>query len=130
MDRDPMWVLVGACAKSLQSLRCYGLYIVLWPVAPLWTAVAPQAPLSTGFSRQENWSELPFPSPGNLFNPGIQSMPWQVESSPPAPAERPQGRLSMGLQTLISYFTDKIYPLPVFSAPHKLDFNAMILKTN
>jgi len=26
-----------------------------------------------GFSRQENWSELPFPSPGDLLNPGIES---------------------------------------------------------
>ena len=31
-----------------------------------------QAPLSMGFSRQENWSGLPFPSPGNLPNPGIE----------------------------------------------------------
>ena len=31
-----------------------------------------QAPPSTGFSRQENWSGLPFPSPGNLPNPGIE----------------------------------------------------------
>ena len=27
---------------------------------------------STGFSRQEHWSGLPFPSPGNLPNPGIE----------------------------------------------------------
>ena len=33
-----------------------------------WT-VAHQAPLSVGFSRQEYWSGLPFPSPGNLPNP-------------------------------------------------------------
>ena len=31
-----------------------------------------QAPLSMGFSRQEYWSVLPFPSPGNLPNPGIE----------------------------------------------------------
>ena len=36
-----------------------------------WT-VACQAPLSMGFSRQETWSGLPFPSPGNLPNPGIK----------------------------------------------------------
>ena len=39
-------------------------------VAP-WT-VARQAPLSVGFSRQEYWSGLPFPSPGNLPDPGIE----------------------------------------------------------
>ena len=36
-----------------------------------WT-VACQAPLSVEFSRQEYWSGLPFPSPGNLPNPGIE----------------------------------------------------------
>ena len=37
-----------------------------------WT-VAHQAPLSVGFSRQEYWSGLPFPSPGDLLDPGIKS---------------------------------------------------------
>ena len=37
-----------------------------------WT-VAPQAPLSMGFSTQEYRSGLPFPSPGDLYNPGIES---------------------------------------------------------
>ena len=36
-----------------------------------WT-VAYQAPPSMGFPRQENWSGLPFPSPGDLPNPGIE----------------------------------------------------------
>ena len=35
-------------------------------------AVARQAPLPMGFSRQEYWSGLPFPSPGDLSNPGIE----------------------------------------------------------
>ena len=37
-----------------------------------WT-VAYQAPPSMGFSRQEYWSGLPFPSPGDLPDPGIES---------------------------------------------------------
>ena len=37
----------------------------------LWT-VAQQAPLSMGFSRQMYWRRLPFPSPGDLPNPGIE----------------------------------------------------------
>ena len=37
----------------------------------LWT-VACQAPLSMGFSKQEYWSGLPFPSPGDLPDPGIE----------------------------------------------------------
>ena len=32
---------------------------------------AAQAPLSMGFSRQKHWSGLPFLSPGDLPNPGI-----------------------------------------------------------
>ena len=43
------------------------------PFVTLWT-VAPQAPLSVGFSRQEYWSGLPFPSPGDLPDPGIEPM--------------------------------------------------------
>ena len=38
-----------------------------------WT-VARQAPPFMGFSRQEYWSGLPFPSPGDLPNPGIEPM--------------------------------------------------------
>ena len=41
-------------------------------VAP-W-AVARQAPLSMGFLRQEYWSGLPWPPPGDLLNPGIEPM--------------------------------------------------------
>ena len=43
----------------------------VWLFAVPWT-VAHQAPLSMGFSRQEYWSALPFPFPGNLSNPGIE----------------------------------------------------------
>ena len=39
-----------------------------------WT-VAHQAPLSMGFSRQEYWSGLPCPPPGDLPNPGIKHLP-------------------------------------------------------
>ena len=51
------------------------------PTLTLWT-VACQAPLSTEFSRQVFWSGLPFPSPGDLPNPGIEprSPAWQVDS--------------------------------------------------
>ena len=39
--------------------------------AILW-ATACRAPLSMGFSRQEYWSRLPFPSPGDLPDPGLK----------------------------------------------------------
>ena len=42
-----------------------------WLLETLWT-VACQVPLSIGFSRQEYWSRLPFPSPGDLPDPGIE----------------------------------------------------------
>ena len=48
--------------KSLSRVQLFG--------TP-WT-VAYQAPLSMGFSRQECWSGLPFPSPRDLPNPGIE----------------------------------------------------------
>ena len=43
-------------------------------LSPVWLFVDPmhQAPLSMGFSRQEYWSGLPFPSPGDLPDPGIE----------------------------------------------------------
>ena len=37
--------------------------------------VAHQGPLSMGFPRQEYWSGLPLPSPGNLSEPGIEPAP-------------------------------------------------------
>ena len=45
----------------------------------LWTVIH-QTPLSMGFSRQDYWSGLPFPSPGDLPNPGIEP------ASPESPA--------------------------------------------
>ena len=49
------------CAKSLQSRP------TLWP-----HGLAHQAPLSLGFSRQEYWSGLPCPPPGDLPDPGVE----------------------------------------------------------
>ena len=51
--------------------------------ANTWT-VAHQAPLSMGFSRQEYWSGLPFPSPGGLTDTGIKpgSPALQADSLP------------------------------------------------
>ena len=47
-----------------------GLCVCLWLFVTLWT-VALQAFLSMAFPRQEYWSGLPFPTPGNLSTPGI-----------------------------------------------------------
>ena len=56
--------------------------------------VARQAPLSMGFSRQEYWSGLPFPSPGIFPTQGLNQhllhlLSWQVGSLPLAPAGKP-----------------------------------------
>ena len=60
------------------------MMVVLWLqlVIP-WTAAC-QAPLSMGFSRQEYWNGLPFPSPEDLPNPGIKpgSLSLQADSLP------------------------------------------------
>ena len=49
-------------------LSCFS-HVLLFAIP--WTVVH-QAPLSMGFPRQEYWSGLPFPSPGDLPNPGIE----------------------------------------------------------
>ena len=50
----------------LSRFSCVRLFATPWTVAH-------QAPLSMGFSRQEYWSGLPYPPPGDLLNPGIES---------------------------------------------------------
>ena len=54
--------------------------------------VAPQVPLSMGFSRQEYWSGLPFPSPGDLHNPGTEPRcpVLQADSLPSEPPTEPK----------------------------------------
>ena len=49
-------------------LSCVRLFAISWTVAP-------QVPLSMEFSRQEYWIGLPFPTPGDLSDPGIKSAP-------------------------------------------------------
>ena len=60
------------CAQLLSQVQLF---------ATLWT-VAHWGPLSIGFFRQEYWSGLPFPSPGDLPHPGIKS------ESPASPARQ------------------------------------------
>ena len=64
-----------------------------------WT-VAHQISLSMGFSRQEHWSGVPFPPPGELPDPGVEPSSlnvfqrWQEGSSPPAPSVSHLGFIS------------------------------------
>ena len=74
-DTEEVWVVWTEDQTShhillLLLLSCF--FHVLLFVAP-WT-VNSQAPLSMGFSRQEYWSGLPCPPPGDLPDPGIEPM--------------------------------------------------------
>ena len=51
--------------SNVKSPSCVQLFVTPWTVAH-------QAPPSIEFSRQEYWSELPFPSPRDLPDPGIE----------------------------------------------------------
>ena len=65
--------LVNSRWNLMQSLLLLGRCVlsrIRLSVTP--RGAARQAPLSTGFSRQEDWSGLPFPSPGDLPDPGIE----------------------------------------------------------
>ena len=63
--------------RKVMSHSCVQLFATPWTVAY-------QAPLSMVFSRQEYWSGLPFPSPGDLPDPGIElrSATLQADSLP------------------------------------------------
>ena len=64
------WFVMTALGNSCVCVRAQSLSRAR-PFATPWT-VAHQTPLSMGFPRQEYWSGLPFPSPGDLPNPGIE----------------------------------------------------------
>ena len=96
--------LTGECWSEVKSLSHVQLFVTPWNVAY-------QAPLSMGFSRQECWSGLPFPSPGDLPNPGINprspalqadalpSEPWippKKDTPCPRAKEKPQQDITRG----------------------------------
>ena len=56
----------------LMVLRAWYLCAHLLSLVQLFVTVAHQVPLSMGFSRQEYWSRLPFPTLGDLPKPGIK----------------------------------------------------------
>ena len=88
-----MWAIIkyiyGGGGGGLGTKLCLTL---LTP----WT-IACQAPLSMGFPRQEYWSGLPFPSPGNLSDPGIKhgSPTLQADSLPSEPPRNPSTPLNL-----------------------------------
>ena len=72
----------------------------------LWT-VACRVPLSMGFSRQEYWSGLPFPSPGDLPDPGIELLSpaypaLQADSLPLSHLGTPSKQIDKQINTIFS----------------------------
>ena len=65
-----MWRWVQGQSNCYNVVERYISLRHVWLFATPWT-VAHQTPLSMGFPRQEYWSGLPFPIPGDLPNPGI-----------------------------------------------------------
>ena len=62
LSHQGCYVGIHACAQLFSRVR---LFVTSW-------IIAPQASLSMGFSRQEYWSGLPFPTPGDLSDPGVE----------------------------------------------------------
>ena len=80
--------------KSLSRVR---LFVTLWTVAH-------QAPPSMEFSRQEYWSGLPFPSPGDLPNPGTKPGSPSLQADA-LPSEPPGNRVTIySFDVLLSQF--------------------------
>ena len=73
-------------------MLCVQLFAIPWNVAH-------QDPLSMEFSSQEYWSGLPFPSPGDLFDPGIDSVSpsLQADSFPSEPSGKPKRKLALDI---------------------------------
>ena len=65
-SESPSWVSSMISFSEVKSLSRVQLFVTPW-------AAAYQAPPSMGFSRQDYWSGLPFPSPEDLPNRGIES---------------------------------------------------------
>ena len=103
--------------SSVQSLSRVQLFVTPWTVAY-------QAPLSMGFSRQECWSGLPFPSAGDLPDPGIKpgSPALQADALPSEPPGKP-----WCIKTLLVYKNNRFWVLILY--PEAL-LNSLIVSNN
>ena len=84
VERYHLYHVLFALAGWIQlTLTPEGWYVPRCCCPTPWS-IARQAPLSIGFPRQEYWSGLPFPSPGDLPDPGLNLdlLSWQVGSLP------------------------------------------------
>ena len=88
--------------KTVTLGKDYSIKVKVKSLSPVqlfavpWTVVY-QASLSMGFSRQEYWSGLPFPSPGDLPNPGVEprSPALQADALPSKPPGKPLSNIML-----------------------------------
>ena len=75
---------------KVKSLSRVPLFVTPWTVTY-------QVPPSMGFSRQKHWSGLPFPSPGDLPDPGIEprSPALEADALPSEPPGKPHGKIKI-----------------------------------
>ena len=90
ISRIPAGNLLSVCAYTLSCFSHVRLFTTL-------CTIVCQAPLSMGFSRQEYWSGLLFPSPEDLPNPGIE--PWSPALQADSVPFELQGRILIGAST-------------------------------
>ena len=96
-------------AVKVQFLSQVCLFAILWTVAR-------QAPPSMGFSRQGYWSGLPFLSPGDLLDPGIELQPPALQSHQGIPERggahaRPEaGDAGAGMGGAFHWWEGSTYP--------------------
>ena len=105
MSSPRLYVVAVVC---IPSSDIYSVCLLKWSevaqscptLCDPWT-VAHQALLSMGFSRQKYWSELPFPSPGDLPNPGIEPRSPALEAD--TLTSEPPGNMQQWISTEISF---------------------------
>ena len=106
MLRD-FFIAYHACIQSLSHVQLF---------ATPWT-VAHQNPMSMEFSRQEYWSGLPFPSPGDFPDPGIEpgSPELPADSLPSEPPGKPLTKFLVANSKKSLWFNAAV---PGYAPPH------------
>ena len=86
--------------KKVKSLSHVQLYVTPWTVAY-------QGPPSMGFSKQGYWDGFPFPSPGDLSDPGTEpgSPALQTDSLASEPPGKPSVIFKMGTSGLLHFYS-------------------------
>ena len=112
-------------ACMLSHFSCFLLYLTLWTVAC-------QASLFMGLSRQEYWSRLPFPPPGDLPDPGIEpaspATPVLQADSLPLSHRRSHWKAHFFIKMFLSLppCLMKIYIQNVHTLKARFDFNMLL----